>query len=325
MRYLLLPKRLIWLFLFVMLAYITPISRASERVPNAQMTLTVSIDSPTVSSYGSGGFFTVSLNQPAQGDTFIQDIITDGTAFNHNQYEMQPSGGVTIPNGQTSAQLSFTILPGGMTYNSIYFTVTVYNPVTGIGVTGKATLTGAPLGLTATATSFSEINLTWMNSVPGISENQIERSPDGVNNWQIIDSVAGNETEYMNSGLSCGTTYYYRVRGFDSSGSSFTDYSNIATAKSDACTAPGAAPQPNFFTTSTPTLTWNRVIGATSYDLQISSNSAFTGSTPMTGLQGLSYTTSSLDNGVHYWRVRAVVGDTPGAWSTTQKFTVDVR
>jgi hypothetical protein len=67
----------------------------------------------------------------------------------------------------------------------------------------------APTNLTATTVSSSQINLSW-SAVAGATSYQVERSPNGSSGWNLIGSPAG--TSSQDTGLSAGTTYYYRVR-----------------------------------------------------------------------------------------------------------------
>ncbi|MFU8861238.1 MAG: T9SS type A sorting domain-containing protein [Cyclonatronaceae bacterium] len=73
------------------------------------------------------------------------------------------------------------------------------------------------------------------------------------------------------------------------------------------------------------TLTWNSIPGATSYELQIATDAAFTTIiNPVTGITGTSvtYTDEPLPELTQlWWRVRAVAGGTAGEWSDTWTFT----
>ncbi len=92
----------------------------------------------------------------------------------------------------------------------------------------------APTALTATIVSSSQINLTWTDNANNESGFKIERSLDGSSFTQIA-TVGANVTSYNNTGLAESTTYYYRVRSYNSSGDSA--YTNTASA-----TTPGAPP-----------------------------------------------------------------------------------
>ncbi len=88
----------------------------------------------------------------------------------------------------------------------------------------------APANLTAAALSRSSIGLTWTNASAGQTEVRIERCQGSTcTNFIQIATVAGTATAYTNSGLAGNTAYRYRVRAFNSSGSS--PYSSIAGEK----------------------------------------------------------------------------------------------
>jgi len=117
-------------------------------------------------------------------------------------------------------------------------------------------------------------------------------------------AVVGNSKTI--AGLTNGTTYYYRVRSVNASGNSAN--SNIITVT----TIPGI---PGLVSFSAVTATgfqasWNAVPGATSYQVDVSGNAAF--SNFATGfnaasVSGTSVTTTGLFAGlVYYVRIRAV-------------------
>ncbi len=87
------------------------------------------------------------------------------------------------------------------------------------------------------------------------------------------------------------------------------------------------APHRNNFTTRTPTLTWNRLTWALTYDIQIAETTNFSaslvyeGSTSGPELEHL--VTQSLENGDYYWRVRGVGAGGDGTWSAASEFVVD--
>jgi hypothetical protein len=98
----------------------------------------------------------------------------------------------------------------------------------------------APSNLTAAVASQTQINLSWTDNSNDETIFRIERSLDGSSGWSEIITVAANSTTYQSTGLSCGTKYYYRVRAFRNSDTSYSDYSNIANATTTNC--PLAAP-----------------------------------------------------------------------------------
>jgi hypothetical protein len=86
----------------------------------------------------------------------------------------------------------------------------------------------APGGLTATAASASQINLSWTDNANNETGFKVERSPNGSSSWAQIGTTGANVTTYSNTGLAAGTKYYYRVRATNSAGDSA--YSNTANA-----------------------------------------------------------------------------------------------
>jgi hypothetical protein len=88
---------------------------------------------------------------------------------------------------------------------------------------------GDPSGLTASAASSSQIDLAWTDESTNESGFLLERSPDGSGSWsQIADLAAGSEN-YSDSGLSAGTTYYYRVCAHNVNGISGFASANATT------------------------------------------------------------------------------------------------
>ena len=85
----------------------------------------------------------------------------------------------------------------------------------------------APTNLAATASSSSQIDLSWTNTATNQTGVKVERSIDNVTFAQI--AVAGAAAvSYSDGGLSASTTYYYRVRATNASGDS--PYGNTASA-----------------------------------------------------------------------------------------------
>jgi hypothetical protein len=103
--------------------------------------------------------------------------------------------------------------------------VTVTDTAAGFGATqsGINVAPAAPINLAAKAASSTQIGLTWTGST-GATGYLIERSTNGSTGWTQIASTSG--TSYQDTGLSAGTTYYYRVRA--TGGNLDSAYSNVA-------------------------------------------------------------------------------------------------
>jgi tartrate-resistant acid phosphatase type 5 len=85
-------------------------------------------------------------------------------------------------------------------------------------------------------------------------------------------------------------------------------------------------PRQNFLTnSSTPFFSWDKVRGASQYEITIALDSIFSQIFASQVVSGTSYpSTLALDDNTYYWRVRAYnSANQPGKYSTTNKFTID--
>ncbi len=98
----------------------------------------------------------------------------------------------------------------------------------------SASILPAPSSLTATATSSSQINLSWTDNASNEDGVTIQYSTDGGNSYSDLTSVNADITSYQNTGLSASTTYHYRLFSYNSSGNSA--YSNSASATTQSQT-----------------------------------------------------------------------------------------
>ncbi|HKK73050.1 MAG TPA: LamG-like jellyroll fold domain-containing protein [Candidatus Krumholzibacteria bacterium] len=88
----------------------------------------------------------------------------------------------------------------------------------------------APTGLAATAVSPAQIDLSWTDNAGNELGYEIERSTSGAGGpFAPVDTTFANATTYSDVGLTASTEYCYRVRAYNSVGSSSTTTVQCAT------------------------------------------------------------------------------------------------
>ena len=149
-----------------------------------------------------------------------------------------------------------------------YYKVSAYNAAgesaksSYASITVLATLPAVPSNLTATAVSSSQIDLNWTDNASNETGFAISRSSDGGVTWGQMSGplLAANTTYYVNEGLMAGITYYYKIRAVNAAGGSA--FSNIASATTPT---QGLILTASNITSSSATLSWNAITGATAY------------------------------------------------------------
>jgi predicted phage tail protein len=179
--------------------------------------------------------------------------------------------------------------------------------------TQNTTLTVAPTGLTASAVSSSQINLTWSN-VAGETGYLIERSPNGSSSWTQIATTAANVTTYSNTGLNPSMTYYYRVRATNAGGNSAYSNSASATTQASVPNAPSNLTYTILSNTSV-RLNWlDNSTNETGFKIERSTNGTSWSQIATVGANVTTYTNTGLNKSrTYYYRVRAynAVGNSP--------------
>lgn len=130
--------------------------------------------------------------------------------------------------GAGTVTYSDTGLSEGKTY---YYRVSAYNAEGDSPDSNEAsavTMLGAPSGLIASAVSYTQINLSWTDNSGAESEFIISRAGVSGGPYTEIATVSANSTSYSDTGLTFGTTYYYRVQAVNDETASV--YSNEASA-----------------------------------------------------------------------------------------------
>ncbi|NMC52520.1 MAG: hypothetical protein GYA48_02660 [Chloroflexi bacterium] len=165
----------------------------------------------------------------------------------------------------------------------------------------------APGSLSSAAISMQRIRLTWSDTNSLEGNYRVERSPDGAA-WTLLSDLPANSTQFEEAGLTCGTTYYYRVTATGSGLVSSTPAQ--VTRATRACGVP-LAPQGGEgkgFSLTAIQVEWQDVIDdETGYRVERSLNGS-SGWTAVgtTGQNETTFVDSNLQNGVtYYYRVIA--------------------
>ncbi len=132
-------------------------------------------------------------------------------------------------------------------FTTEYYTSTGYDWQTRIGSfkfsTTPPTPPAAPSSLSAAATACNQIDIAWSDNSNNETQFNIERSLNGTN-YSQIDTVGAGVTSYSDTTVSELTTYYYRVRAYNTAG--YSNYSNAANDTTPQCPAnPPTAPTLN--------------------------------------------------------------------------------
>jgi fibronectin type 3 domain-containing protein len=156
------------------------------------------------------------------------DLTWSDNATNEDGYQVERStDGVSFTQAAQLAANAVSYSDSGLLPVTTYFyRVRAYNASAASGYSNVASATTAaidsrPYNLVGTAVSESQINLTWLNDSHDQDGFYLERSNDNTN-FAAIATTAN--TEYADTGLTSGSQYFYRVRSYNSVGTS--SYSN---------------------------------------------------------------------------------------------------
>ncbi len=245
------------------------------------------------------------------------------------------AGAQTGLTGTTGLELSTTV--SGLTADKTYHYRIVATNEAGTTVGEDRTFvtaSPAPLATTLVAPDSAAVNvavsptLSWNVSTNATSYLLQVAADAGFTSVLVNDTVASTTTQL--SGLQHEVTYYWRVRGQNSTGVSAYSPAWFFTTVVDTPDVPtlvgpvnGATNQPKDIT-----FTWNTSARATSYHLQVSANSAFSVLTYQdTTLTDTSATVAGVlvNSTTYYWRVRAKNTGGTTAYTSTRQFTTIIQ
>lgn len=163
---------------------------------------------------------------------------TDGTVANGG-------GGAAYDDSTTPLTIGNRPTDNARGFNGSVDDVRVYNRVLSaaeIQALADSTAPAAPSGLTATAASSSQVNLTWTAPTDnvGVTGYLVERCLGGTGCSTFTQIATPTATNYSDTGLTASTAYTYRVRATDAN-SNLSGYStavSVATLASGGDTTP---------------------------------------------------------------------------------------
>ena len=117
---------------------------------------------------------------------------------------------------------------------------------------------------------YDKVKLTW-ETLKGVDGYQVYRATSKTGTYKRVASVKGDSAAtYINTGLTCGKTYYYKVRAYKKIGGKtvYSKFSAIVSGKPVPSKTAVIDAWGSAVTSLTTTIQWKPVAGATDYEVQ---------------------------------------------------------
>lgn len=168
--------------------------------------------------------------------------------------------------------------------------------------------------------------LTW-GGVTWAERYQIEVDDDPLFTMPVRYTAETTQLEHQLTEPLENGTWYWHIRAINSAQQSIWSMTQSfhLWAPIPVTTAPLllAPLNDSIVRSATPTLMWSAVEGATVYEIEYADNAGFTDSILIDNWASTSYTFSSLDDGIYYWRVRGKNTISEGPFSDGYRFGMD--
>lgn len=235
----------------------------------------------------------------------------------YTYYQLNTSNGVTVPVTATS----FT--NKSIEKNQVYYykveavtsTGTIMSDPVSLVIDSGEPLKAPVISIRLNAELNNKPQIYWTH-VAGALGYRVYRSDSETGIYELMRTT--EYSSYTNEGAEAGKTYYYKVEAYNDE--EVSELSNIVsiTLENDVLDAPvihTAQINPSY---GKPQIKWNKVEGATSYEIY-RSESETTGFTKVSTSKNLSYTNTGAElNKVYYYKMKAV-GETTSEFSNTVK------
>jgi len=168
---------------------------------------------------------------------------------------------------------TFTFTDTGLSARTRYsYEVSAWNGTSdlkskAVSATTLAAPPTAPTNLGFNSVTTTGVVLTWSDSSTNESGFHVYRSTDGVN-YALLTSLPMNSTSFADSNLNSGTSYWYKVGAYGSTGEGLSAAASITTAMPvlQVATAPGGVSFSNVSSSSV-TVNWTDSANATGYHI----------------------------------------------------------
>lgn len=167
----------------------------------------------------------------------------------------------------------------------------------------------------AVSAGYNSIKLSWSKQV-GVSGYDIWRATSSTGAYSKIATLSASATTYINTGLTTGKGYYYRIKGFYTNTAGSKTYSEMSTGYKSATPKLSTPSLILAAGTDRIKLTWKAISGAHGYKIykKTSSTGSFYLAKTVTGGTATTWTNSGLITGkTYYYRIvayRVVSGKT---------------
>lgn len=124
--------------------------------------------------------------------------------------------------------------------------------------------------VTAKSYSYNKVKLTW-EAVSGADGYEVYRKTSKNGKFTKLASVASSKESYINTGLTCGKTYWYKVRAYKGSGGkkTYSKYSAVKSTYPRPSKVKGVTVDYTAYGYAYFNLNWSKTSGASGYQLQV--------------------------------------------------------
>ena len=198
---------------------------------------------------GASDAFTVSASNLATANSYSIRVTTGDANVGFDAGCASRQQDAAVSSGSTSHDAAFTLhgcsAPGGtVTATLMQGAAAIATDTQQVTVTAAPTVQAAPAptGLRVTGSTRTGVSVSW-SAVQHAHRYKLERSPDGASGWSDVDDDISGTSRTV-SGLSCGTTYHFRVSARGDGSTYSTEFGSPSTPSVSGATSACPAAEP---------------------------------------------------------------------------------